>query len=160
MLKALISVIVPVYKVEEKWLRKSIESIIGQTYQNIEIIIVDDGSPDNCGEICEEYASKDIRIHVFHTDNNGVSAARNYALDRANGDYIFFLDSDDSIREDTLEYIYRKTNLNNRDKKIIDKMLTSALKRLIREPIINLKQTKDKGKREEYIKLVEELFEL
>ena len=64
------------------------------------------------------------------------------------------------IREDTLEYIYRKTNLNNRDKKIIDKMLTSALKRLIREPIINLKQTKDKGKREEYIKLVEELFEL
>ena len=65
-----------------------------------------------------------------------------------------------AIREDTLEYIYRKTNLNNRDKKIIDKMLTSALKRLIREPIINLKQTKDKGKREEYIKLVEELFEL
>lgn len=64
------------------------------------------------------------------------------------------------IREDTLDYIYRKTNLNNRDKKIIDKMLTSALKRLIREPIINLKQTKDKGKREEYIKLVEELFEL
>ena len=64
------------------------------------------------------------------------------------------------IREDTLEYIYRKTNLDNRDKKIIDKMLTSALKRLIREPIINLKQTKDKGKREEYIKLVEELFEL
>ena len=64
------------------------------------------------------------------------------------------------IREDTLEYIYRKTNLNNRDKKIIDKMLTSALKRLIREPIINLKQTKDKGKREEHIKLVEELFEL
>ena len=106
MLKALISVIVPVYKVEEKWLRRSIESIIGQTYQNIEIIIVDDGSPDNCGEICEEYASKDIRIHVFHTDNNGVSAARNYALDRANGDYIFFLDSDDSIREDTLEKLY------------------------------------------------------
>lgn len=64
------------------------------------------------------------------------------------------------IREDTLDYIYRKTNLDNRDKKIIDKMLTSALKRLIREPIINLKQTKDKGKREEYIKLVEELFEL
>ena len=64
------------------------------------------------------------------------------------------------IREDTLEYIYRKTNLDNRDKKIIDKMLTSALKRLIREPIINLKQTKDKGKREEYIKLVEELFEI
>lgn len=64
------------------------------------------------------------------------------------------------IREDTLDYIYRKTNLDSRDKKIIDKMLTSALKRLIREPIINLKQTKDKGKREEYIKLVEELFEL
>lgn len=64
------------------------------------------------------------------------------------------------IREDTLDYIYRKTNLDNRDKKIIDKMLTSALKRLIREPIINLKQIKDKGKREEYIKLIEELFEL
>ena len=64
------------------------------------------------------------------------------------------------IREDTLDYIYRKTNLDNRDKKIIDKILTYALKRLIREPIINLKQIKDKGKREEYIKLIEELFEL
>ena len=64
------------------------------------------------------------------------------------------------IREDTLNYIYKKTNLDDRDKKIIDKMLTSALKRLIREPIINLKKTKDKGKREEYIKLIEELFEV
>ena len=64
------------------------------------------------------------------------------------------------IREDTLDYIFRKLDLDNREKKIIDKMMTSALKRLIREPIINLKQTKDKGKREEYIKLVEELFEL
>jgi glutamyl-tRNA reductase len=64
------------------------------------------------------------------------------------------------IREDTLEYIFRKLNLDTREKKVIDKMMTSALKRLIREPIINLKQTKDKGKREEYIKLVEELFEL
>ncbi|MGG7060394.1 glutamyl-tRNA reductase, partial [Clostridium tertium] len=64
------------------------------------------------------------------------------------------------IREDTLDYIFRKLDLDTREKKIIDKMMTSALKRLIREPIINLKQTKDKGKREEYIKLVEELFEL
>lgn len=99
----LISVIVPVYKVEEVLLRRSLESILKQTYSNIELLIVDDGSPDNCGEICAEYARYDERVQVFYTDNHGVSAARNYALDRANGRYIYFVDSDDYIEEDTFE---------------------------------------------------------
>ena len=95
----LVSVIVPVYKVE-KFLRDCIDSIINQTYRNLEILLVDDGSPDNCGAICDEYARKDSRITVFHKENGGLSDARNYALDRCNGDYITFVDSDDVIRND------------------------------------------------------------
>lgn len=99
----LISVIVPVYKVEEVLLRRSIESILKQTHSNIELLVVDDGSPDSCGKICDEYADSDRRMHVFHTDNCGVSAARNYALDRARGNYIYFVDGDDYLEDDALE---------------------------------------------------------
>lgn len=93
-MKDLISIIVPVYKVE-KYLRRCIQSIICQTYSNIEIILVDDGSPDRCPEICDEYASKDERIKVIHQENKGVSAARNAGLDAAKGEYVAFVDSDD-----------------------------------------------------------------
>lgn len=99
----LISVIVPVYKVEEVLLRKSLESILKQTHYNIELLVVDDGSPDNCGKICDEYARSDKRMYVFHIDNHGVSFARNFALDRAKGSYVYFVDSDDYLEEDTLE---------------------------------------------------------
>ena len=92
----LISVIVPIYNVE-KYLPKCIESIINQTYTNLEIILVDDGSPDNCGLICDEYAQKDNRIKVVHKTNGGVSSARNTGLDIANGEWIAFVDSDDFI---------------------------------------------------------------
>lgn len=94
--KPLVSVIVPIYKVE-KYLRQCVESVVTQLYHNLEIILVDDGSPDNCGMICDEYAAKDSRIRVIHQKNAGVSCARNAGLDGANGDYIFFLDSDDWI---------------------------------------------------------------
>ena len=93
---SLISIIVPVYKVEP-YLRKCVESIINQTYTNLEIILVDDGSPDNCGTICDEYALKDSRIKVIHKENGGLSDARNAGLDIATGDYIGFVDSDDWI---------------------------------------------------------------
>lgn len=99
----LISVIFPVYKVEEVLLRQSIESVLSQTHYNIELLMVDDGSPDKCGIICDEYAHFDKRVRVFHTDNHGVSAARNFALDRVNGRYIYFVDSDDYLEEDTFE---------------------------------------------------------
>ena len=96
----MISLIVPVYNVE-KYLRQCLNSIVNQTYNDLEILIVDDGSTDSSGYICEEY--KDKRIHVYHTENHGLSAARNYALNRAHGDYIAFLDSDDWLEETAME---------------------------------------------------------
>lgn len=90
----LISVIVPVYKAE-KYLNKCVDSIINQTYENLEIILIDDGSPDRCPEICDDYAKKDSRVKVIHKENGGVSAARNIALDIMQGDVVAFVDSDD-----------------------------------------------------------------
>ena len=94
--EVLISVIVPIYKVEN-YLHRCIDSILCQTYEQIEIILVDDGSPDQCGNICEEYRQIDSRIKVFHKNNGGLSDARNYGVERANGDFITFIDSDDYI---------------------------------------------------------------
>ncbi len=99
----LISIIVPVYNVE-KYLRKCIDSIIYQTYQNIEIILVDDGSKDASGQICDEYAEKDARITVIHKENGGVSIARNRGLDIAMGQWILFVDADDILPTDALSY--------------------------------------------------------
>lgn len=101
----LISVIIPVYNVE-KYINRCLDSVIGQTYKNIEIILVDDGSTDNSGKICDEYAEKDKRIRVIHKENGGQSEARNYALGVAKGKYITFLDSDDYITKDYIEYMY------------------------------------------------------
>lgn len=92
----MITVIVPVYKVEP-YLWQCVESILNQTYKDIELLLIDDGSPDRCGEICEKYALSDKRIRVFHTENRGLSAARNYGLQHAQGDFIGFVDSDDWI---------------------------------------------------------------
>lgn len=92
----MISIIVPIYKVE-KYLPKCIESLLNQTYRDIQIILVDDGSPDNSGEICDRYSAKDSRIKVIHQANRGVSAARNAGLDIAQGDYIGFCDPDDFV---------------------------------------------------------------
>lgn len=97
-----VSVIVPVYKVEN-YVSRCIESVLNQTYTNWELILVDDGSPDLSGAICEEYALKDRRIKVYHKDNGGVSSARNVGLDNACGDWITFLDSDDYFESTTLQ---------------------------------------------------------
>ena len=88
-----ISVIVPVYKVEE-YLHRCVDSILSQSFTDFELILVDDGSPDNCGKICDEYAQKDSRVKVFHKPNGGVSSARNYGLDNAKGEWIAFVDSE------------------------------------------------------------------
>ena len=99
-----VSVIVPVYNVEQ-YLRRCLDSIINQTYRNLEIILVDDGSPDHCGAICDEYAERDQRIRVIHQKNSGVSAARNAALRTATGKYIVFVDSDDSVLPDYVMHL-------------------------------------------------------
>ncbi len=101
----LISVIVPCYNVE-KYLPRCINSIINQTYNNLEILLVDDGSPDQCGEICDKYAKKDKRIKVIHKENGGLSDARNIALDLSRGEYILFIDSDDYVATNHIEHLY------------------------------------------------------
>ena len=110
----LVSIIVPVYNVE-KYLRQCIESLINQTYKNIEIILVDDGSTDNSGKICDEYAKNDIRIKAIHQPNKGVSAARNNGLEHATGKYITFVDSDDYIDEKYIEKLYYAITENEAD---------------------------------------------
>lgn len=102
----LISIIVPIFNVE-KYLKQCLNSIINQTYRNLEIILVDDGSPDNCGSICDEYAKQDSRIKVIHKNNGGLSSARNSGLDIANGEYISFIDSDDYVAENFIETLYK-----------------------------------------------------
>ena len=100
----LVSIIVPVYNVE-KYLEKCVSSIINQSYKNIEIILVDDGSKDNSGLMCDEFAKKDDRIKVIHKTNGGLSSSRKSGLEQANGKYILFVDSDEWIDEETVEYL-------------------------------------------------------
>lgn len=104
-----ISVIVPVYRVEQ-YLEECIKSIIEQTYSNIEIIIVDDGSPDCCPQMCDEFAKQDSRIRVIHKENGGVSSARNVGIEVATGKYITFIDSDDYVDKDYLLKLYNNLN--------------------------------------------------
>ena len=106
MIQPLISVIVPCYNVEE-YLPKCVESVLNQTYRNLEILLVDDGSPDRCGEICDGYATVDSRVKVIHKENGGLSDARNVALDVMKGEYVTFVDSDDYVAEDYVEYLYK-----------------------------------------------------
>jgi glycosyltransferase involved in cell wall biosynthesis len=106
-MNALISVIVPVYKVEQ-YLPRCLDSIVNQTYRNLEIILVDDGSPDNCGSICDDYARRDDRIRVIHQKNGGLSAARNAGLEIMQGEYVFFVDSDDWLSLDALQTLYER----------------------------------------------------
>ena len=101
----LISVVIPVYKVEN-YLRECLDSVISQTYKNLDIILVDDGSPDNCPAICDEYAEKDSRIKVIHRKNGGLSAARNSGIDIVRGEYITFIDSDDYVSRAYVEQLY------------------------------------------------------
>ena len=115
MSQAIISIIVPVYKIPEQFLRKCIESLMSQTLHKIEIILIEDGSPDNCGEICDEYAQKDYRIRVIHKENEGVSVARNIGIRDAKGRYITFVDGDDWCDERMCEMACDFADANNSD---------------------------------------------
>ena len=103
---SLFSIIVPVYKVEE-YIDKCVMSILNQTFTDFELILVDDGSPDNCPKLCDEYAKRDSRVKVIHKPNGGVSSARNEGIKVAKGDYIWFVDSDDYVEEHSLEKLYK-----------------------------------------------------
>ncbi|MGX2961379.1 glycosyltransferase [Peribacillus sp. JNUCC 23] len=109
-----ISIIVPVYKVEP-YIHKCIDSILEQTFTDFELILVNDGSPDNCGNICDEYAEQDSRVRVVHKENGGQATARNMALDIATGNYIGFVDSDDWIEPDMYELLYNMCINNDCD---------------------------------------------
>lgn len=108
------SIIVPIYNIE-KYVEKCIESLINQTYKNIEILLIDDGSTDSCPEICKKYEEKDNRIKYIRKENGGLSSARNCGLSNANGDYIWFVDGDDYIKNDALEILEKELIKNDYD---------------------------------------------
>lgn len=110
----LVSVIVPIYKVED-YLERCVDSILAQTYPDLEVILVDDGSPDRCGEICEKYAEQDARVRVVHKENGGLSSARNAGLDIATGEFVLFTDSDDWIEPDMVEVLVAGLTENDAD---------------------------------------------
>ncbi len=122
-----VSVIVPIYNVE-KYLEKCIESIINQSYKNLEIILIDDGSPDNSGVIAEAFARKDNRIKVIHQKNSGVSVARNVGIDASTGEYICFADSDDYLMPDYVEYLLNIAIENDVDISITTEMFDNFTK--------------------------------
>lgn len=116
-----VSIIVPIYKVEP-YIRRCLDSVINQTYTNLEIILVDDGSPDNCPQICDEYAAKDNRIVVIHKENGGLSDARNAGTSIAKGEYIYYLDSDDELPLDSINYLASYTKACPNAEIIVGKM--------------------------------------
>lgn len=151
----LISVIIPAYKVE-KYIDTCMHSVLNQTYKNLEIILVDDGSPDNCPKIIDEYAKKDKRIKVIHKENGGISSARNAGMDIAQGKYITFLDSDDSISLDMYETLYNlikkydtdiamcqliKVTMDEKGNIIIPKEIDEEIVEKVYEPVDVLKST-------------------
>lgn len=120
----MVSVIVPVYK-SEMFLDKCIQSILSQTYANLELILVDDGSPDNSGKMCDNYAKKDKRVVVIHKENGGTCSARNAGLERVNGQYIMFVDGDDWLALDCIEYLMRIMQENDADMSMTDCVFTT-----------------------------------
>ena len=103
--RPLISVVLPIYKIEQ-YLDRCMEAVLGQTYENLEILMVDDGSPDNCPALCNAYAQKDPRVKALHKENGGLSDARNYGIAHATGEYIACIDPDDYVDSDYIEYLY------------------------------------------------------
>ena len=104
-MKPLISIIVPVYNIK-KYIKNCLDSLLSQTYQNLEILLIDDGSTDGSGELCDELQKNDSHIKVFHTKNSGLSAARNFGLKNATGDFAVFVDGDDMVEKEYVEYLY------------------------------------------------------
>lgn len=111
-MKGTVSIIIPIYNVEN-YLRRCVDSVVNQTYRDLEIILVDDGSPDNCGKICDQYAAEDSRMIVVHKENGGLADARNAGIEVATGRYLYFLDSDDWIAENAIEVLMSSFERND-----------------------------------------------
>lgn len=136
-----VTVVVPVYNVEH-YLRECLESIINQTYQDLQIILVDDGSTDSSNIICDEYALRDKRVQVIHKDNRGLSDARNKGIDLANGEYITFIDSDDVIEQDMIEYLVQLISKYKADISVCQARYISDDGILLKKPCGEIKEKK------------------
>lgn len=112
--KEKVSIVVPIYNVE-KYLKRCVDSIINQTYSNLEIILVNDGSPDNCGKVADNYQERDARIKVFHKANGGLSDARNYGMNQVTGEFTMFVDSDDWLKKNMIEIMISNSNTYQAD---------------------------------------------
>lgn len=119
-----VSIVVAIYK-SEPFIEKLLLSIINQTYKNLEILLIDDGSPDNSGKICDLYASMDNRIKVFHIDNHGACYARNFGISKASGDFLVIVDGDDWLSLDYVEYLLNIINITGSDMALSDKIFTT-----------------------------------
>ena len=131
-----VTAIVAIYK-SEKFLPKLIESLIHQTWQNLEIILVDDGSPDNSGEICDEYAKKDDRVIVIHKENGGACEARNVGMDRATGEYMLIIDGDDWLELDYVEYLMNLVHKTGAEMAMTDHIFTTRDREQIKNDSID-----------------------
>lgn len=127
-----VSVIVPVYKAEA-YLHRCVDSLLAQTFTDFEVLLVDDGSPDGSGKICDEYARKDSRIKVFHKENGGVSSARQYGLDNAVGEYTIHADPDDWVKPDMLKELYNKAKEEDADMVICDYYLDGIERKYVNQ---------------------------
>lgn len=131
----MISIIVPIYKAE-KYIHRCIDSILAQSHADFELLLIDDGSPDNCGAICDEYAAKDTRIRVLHKENGGVSSARNLGLDNAKGEWITFIDSDDWVES---EFLDKLIGGGNADLVVGGTVRTSGMKQQLDDRLYDMK---------------------
>ena len=114
----LVSVIVPAYNIQN-YIRRCVDSIRNQTYSELEILLIDDGSTDDTGELCDEFAQQDERITVYHKKNGGLSSARNYGIERAHGTYLSFIDADDWVKRDFIEVLYQNIKRANAELSIV-----------------------------------------
>lgn len=147
---SLVSIIIPVYNVE-KYLNKCIDSVLNQTYKDLEVILVDDGSTDSSPEICDDYGQKDSRVKVIHKENGGQGEARNFGLDIAKGEYVLFVDSDDYIAKNTVELTLQRAEKYNADMVIFDYVMVDERGNIIYRDSINFpKETKIIPKTDKY----------
>ena len=137
-----VTAIVAIYK-SEKFLSKLLDSIINQTWRNLEIILVDDGSPDNSGKICDEYALKDDRICVIHKENGGACEARNMGLSRSSGDYILIIDGDDWLELDYVEYLMNLIHKTDADMAMTDSIFTTRDREQVKDDKIDILTPED-----------------
>ena len=139
-MKELVSVVIPVYNVE-RYLNRCVESVVNQTYRNLEIILVDDGSPDSCPEMCDEWAGRDNRIRVIHKENAGLGMARNTGLQNVTGQYVCFFDSDDYVAMDLIEHAYHLAKDTNAELTFFGMASVNEEGKIIAERIPRAQQT-------------------